>query len=176
MRWELEPGVDLPSDIQEDDEGRGQIALEKGLGIEIRTADWVQGDVEVCDQAEEVHDHTHVRSPDAKGGTEGDLVEAVAVVFPMIAVRTEAENSCTEINLPGRTEANMGEGNAAEDEERSDARESEEPVEDVTATAGVQVDECQASEKQLEKGNDHRTALSINICEELGTHSCQSSV
>jgi hypothetical protein len=170
---ELEPGVDLPADIQEDNEGRGQVSLEESLGIEIGATDWVEGDVEVCDQAQKVHDHTHVRSPDAEGGAEGDLVEAVTIVFPTGLVSTEVGNACVEEVLPCRTEADMGEGNAAEDEEGRDAREREQPVEDVATTAGVQVDERQASEKKLEKGDDHRTALSIDICEKLGAHPCR---
>jgi hypothetical protein len=72
-------------------------------------------------------------------------------------------------NLPCSSEANMGDGDTAKDEERGETGEGKKPIEDVS-TGWRQVDECQTSEEELEKCDHKRTTLLVNVCEELGTH------
>jgi hypothetical protein len=69
----------------------------------------------------------------------------------------------------------MGNSDTAENKERGETRKSQKPVEDVT-TVWSQVDECQASEKELKEGDNERTTLLINIGKDLWTHTvlCQS--
>lgn len=70
----------------------------------------------------------------------------------------------------------MGYSDTTEDEERRETRQGQEPVENITATTFVQIDEGQTSEQKLEEGDDKRTALLVYICEDLGSHSYNQSL
>lgn len=63
----------------------------------------------------------------------------------------------------------MGNSDTAENEERRETRECQQPVEDVS-TIWSQVDECQASKEELEKGDNKRTTLLVNVGEDFGPH------
>lgn len=78
-----EPGVDLPHEVEEDEEGAGEVGLEEELGVEVGPTDGVEGDVELGDEAEDGDEEAEVGSPDTEGGAEGQLVDGVAVVFPI---------------------------------------------------------------------------------------------
>lgn len=64
----------------------------------------------------------------------------------------------------------MSHGDAAKNEEGGEARQRQQPVEDVAATLLVQVDECQAAEEKLEQSHNQGTAFAINVREEFGSH------
>ena len=73
-------------------------------------------------------------------------------------------------NLPCQTEADVGDSNATEDEERRQTGQGEEPVEDVATSRGVQINECQTPEEELKDGDNERTALFVDIGEQLRSH------
>ena len=61
-------------------------------------------------------------------------------------------------------------------EEGRQAREGEEPVEDISAV-GRQVDECETSKEELKDDDCQRTALLVDVSQELGCHAwCLMSV
>lgn len=65
---DLEPTVDLPDQVQEDDERQGQILVEKGLRAACRvTSDREQSDVERSHQTDDVQKEAQPAAPDAKG-------------------------------------------------------------------------------------------------------------
>jgi hypothetical protein len=84
-----EPGVDLPGEVEEDEEGAREVVLEEGGDDEVGAADGPERDVELGCQAEEVHHGADVGAVDAEGGAEGELVDAVAVVFPVTGLGGE---------------------------------------------------------------------------------------
>jgi hypothetical protein len=79
----LEPAVSLPAEVQDDEQGAGEVELEESLGVEVRAADRVQGDVELGDEGDGVDEDADVGAVDAEGGLVGELVEGVAVCFPV---------------------------------------------------------------------------------------------
>lgn len=82
MLWMVEPRIDLPDEIQEDDEGPRKVVLEESDATEVRRRNWIKGDVELGGEAEEVHDGADVRPVDSKCGSKGEFVDAVAIEFP----------------------------------------------------------------------------------------------
>jgi len=72
MGRDIEPGIQLPAEVEKDEEGASEIGLEEGGGVEIAgwRADGVERGVELGDQAEEIHDCADVGSPDAEGSFE----------------------------------------------------------------------------------------------------------
>lgn len=78
----LEPGVNLPHEIEEDEQGAGEVEVEEGFDVEVGSADGVQGDVELGDEREAADQDADVGAVDAEGGFVGEFVEAVAVCFP----------------------------------------------------------------------------------------------
>ena len=52
-------------------------------------------------------------------------------------------------DLPGRSEANVGNGDATEDEECGETGKSEKPAEDVASALLVEIDECETAEQKL---------------------------
>ena len=135
-----EPGVDLPGEVEEDEEGAREVVLEEGGDDEVGAADGPERDVELGCQAEEVHHSADVGAVDAEGGAEGELVDAVAVEFPVTRLGGEYIVEGGGF-LPCRSEADVGYGDTAEDEEGGETGQGEEPVEDVTTSRLVQVDE-----------------------------------
>jgi hypothetical protein len=93
------PRVDLPGEVEEDEEGPSEVVLEEGGDDEVGAADGPEGDVELGGETEEVHYGADVGAVDAEGGAEGEFVDGVAVEFP------------------GRAEADVGYSDTAEDEE-----------------------------------------------------------
>jgi hypothetical protein len=51
VRWYDEPTVDLPDEVQEEEERPGEVQLEEELSIQVGTADGVERNVELCNQA-----------------------------------------------------------------------------------------------------------------------------
>ena len=82
----LEPRPALPAKVEDQKEGPSKISLEESVGIEVGPTNGPKSDVELGGEAEEVHDRTDIGTPDAKGGFEGEFVDAVAVVFPVKGV------------------------------------------------------------------------------------------
>lgn len=80
--WVDEPAVHLPHEVEHDYEGPGHVEFEEDLGIEVRSADRVEGDVELGDEGDDVDEDADVRAPYAEGGFEWQLVDRVAVVSP----------------------------------------------------------------------------------------------
>ena len=79
----LEPAVALPAEEEEDEQRPGEVELEESLGVEVGAADRVQGDVELGDEGDGVDEDADVGAVDAEGGLVGQLVQAVAVCFPV---------------------------------------------------------------------------------------------
>jgi len=79
----LEPAVSLPAEVQDNEQGAGEVELEESLGVEVRAADRVQGDVELGDEGDGVDEDADVGAVDAERGLVGELVEGVAVCFPV---------------------------------------------------------------------------------------------
>lgn len=77
------PRVDLPGEVEEDEEGAREVVLEKGGDDEVGAADGPERDVELGREAEEVHHGADVGTVDAEGGAEGEFVDGVAVEFPI---------------------------------------------------------------------------------------------
>lgn len=86
--WTSEPRVDLPSQVQNDEERTSKVSLEESGRVQVarRRAHWVKGDVELSCQTEEIHDGTDVRTVDAEGGLEWEFINAVTLVFPVKAI------------------------------------------------------------------------------------------
>ena len=82
MLGDFEPRPDFPADVQDHQEGAGEIGLEEVLGAEIGAADGVEGGVELRHEADQIHEGADVGAPDAEGGAEGEFVDAVALQFP----------------------------------------------------------------------------------------------
>ena len=58
--------------------------MEEGCDDEVRAADGVECDVELCNKAEEVEHGADIGAPNAEGSFEGDFVCAVAGEFPEV--------------------------------------------------------------------------------------------
>ena len=56
-------------------------------------------------------------------------------------------------------------------EKNSKTRQGQEPIEDRSAVIR-QVDKCQAAEEKLENDHRQRTALFVDVGQELGSHAC----
>lgn len=147
----LDPAPAFPARVEEDEERAGEVGLEEAVGSEGSAADGVKGGVERCNEGDDVDENADVRAPDAAGGLVGQLVERVAVCFP------------------GQAEADVGEANAAVDEEDGETGQRQEPVEDGVAVV-CQVDECKATEQELHDDHVDGAALAVNLSEELGCH------
>ena len=89
MAWKDEPRVDFPAQVKSDQERSCEVGLEETFGRG-RSADWEECDVELGDECEDVDEEADVRAPDAKGGLEWELVEGVAVGFPVEFVSSSA--------------------------------------------------------------------------------------
>jgi hypothetical protein len=79
----LEPAVALPAEVQDYEQRAGEVELEESLGVEVRAADRVQGDVELGDEGDGIDEDADVGAVDAEGGLVGEFVEGVAVCFPV---------------------------------------------------------------------------------------------
>ena len=87
-----EPRVNLPAEIQEDEQGTGEVELEEVAGVEVGAADGVERDVELGHQADDVDEEAEIGTPDAEGGAEWDLIEGAAVEFPVQDVNMTGGN------------------------------------------------------------------------------------
>lgn len=67
--------------------------------------------------------------------------------------------------LPCGPEADVGYGDTAENEERRETRQGQEPIKDVTTSTSIQIDKCQTPKEKLKEGDDKGTALPIDIGE-----------
>lgn len=93
MLRERKPRVSLPHQVQDEQERTRKIIFEEDGHVEIGTADGVEGDVELGNEADEVHDGADVGAVDSEGGAEGELVECMAgscSVFVSILSHTES--------------------------------------------------------------------------------------
>ena len=82
MCWHLEPAVDLPDEVKDDQEWTGQIGLEEDGGIEVGSTDWVERNVELCNQAQQADDRANVRAVDTKGSLVGQFCDVMTVERP----------------------------------------------------------------------------------------------
>lgn len=96
----------------------------------------------------------------------------MAVKFPKKAQSEKSHATAGPGDVPCRAEADMGHGDAAEDEERRETGQGEKPVEDVATSVGVQIDKRQTSEEKLKEGDRNGTALLVDIGEYLRAHAC----
>lgn len=145
-----QPGLALPGEAdepEEHDDGEGQVRLEEARGVVEAALGRADGDIELffcvgegqtlgvgswekaggdtylSNQHEHDQRQAEVAAVDAPDGLEGDLVDRVAVVGPGVA------------------ESDVREADAAPGEERGQAGQGEQPVEDL-GTACVEVDVC----------------------------------
>lgn len=142
-----QPRLALPGEAdepEEHDDGEGEVRLEEARGVVEAALGRADGDIELfffCWQGSELlalrrkrggdtylsnqHEHDQrqakVATVDTPDGLEGDLVDRVAVVGPGVA------------------ESDVRETDAAPGEERGQAGQGEQPVEDLR-TAGIEVD------------------------------------
>ena len=150
------PAITLPAGVEENQQRSGEVSHKPALGVEIGSADRVEGGVERGEKRDNVNGQADPRSPNAQGGAEGQLLEGVAVMFP--AERSQRRSTCVSAaseagsvkvsSLPGHSETNVSHGDGAEDKENCNARQREQPVKDGSAAA-CKVDICQQAEEQL---------------------------
>ena len=57
--------------------------------VQIRAADWIQCDVELSHESDNVDEQAQVRAPDAESGPEGELVQGMTVGMPCRWLVTE---------------------------------------------------------------------------------------
>lgn len=81
--WLIEPAVALPKCVKENQQRTGEVELEKGSGIQVRTADRIQCDVELSDQSKNADKQAHPGAPDAAIGLVGKLVQGMTVRGPI---------------------------------------------------------------------------------------------
>lgn len=148
----VQVAVDTPADHESDDDGQGEVVLEEDHG-----AHGGNGDVEGGHETQEDEEEADGTADDAERRGEGQLLDVAAVV------------------LPGLTETDVCETDAAPDEEVGDTGQSQQPGEDGLALRGL-VYEGQEGERDLQGDTPDRTALLVDVCEELGGHLvlCQS--
>ena len=141
--------------------GQSQIGLEEALGIVQALANGADGDVELGNQYDNVHDEAEPASVDTAGGFEGNLVQSVPVV------------------LPRGAESNVSEADAAPGEERGEARQGEKPVKHGRAL-GSKRDVGEETEEDDDADTRKRAAGAVDVGEDLGGVSllregCQST-
>ena len=170
-----EPAVNLPAQVEEDQQRPGKVELEKGGGVEVGASDRVQCDVELGDQGDDVDQDAQPRAPNTELGLVGKFVDGMAVVSPSRTLcqqgRSQDENWNSDflVDLPGLAKANMSKCDGGVDKEDGETRQRQEPVED-GAAVGCQVDECQAAEEELDYDDRDRAALFIDVGQDLGSH------
>lgn len=103
----------------------------------------------LSDEDEDVEGETEPRAGNTTDGSEGDLVNGVAVV------------------LPGAAETNVGKADGAPGEEGSQGGKVEEPVEDDN-TLGINVDVGEATANADDQGGPERTSRAVNVGEDDG--------
>ena len=81
--WPEEPAIDLPTQVQEDEQRTSEVELKKFVGIQVRAADRIQCDVKLTHESENVDEQAHVRAPDTEGSLEGELVHGMTVGGPV---------------------------------------------------------------------------------------------
>lgn len=174
VRGNFEPRPCFPHNIQEEQKGPCKIVLEENGGIQVGSPNWPESNVELSHQAKQVHYGTDIRAPNSKESLEWELIDAVALLFPVNTTirKQRVPWKVNQVNLPGHSEADMGYRNTAEDEERGETGEGEQPGKDVSATILVQVDEGQASEEKLQDRDGDGSAFFVDVGKQLGTHSC----
>lgn len=62
----LEPAVDLPPQVQDNEERCRHVAFEKALDLERCSTDWVKRDVELGDKRKGVDGEAYPRAPNAE--------------------------------------------------------------------------------------------------------------
>lgn len=179
MLLDIEPGVGLPCNVQDDQEGAGKVLLEEVLGVEIlpigiTSSNREEGDVELGGQAHKVHDGADVRAVDAESGAEWEFFNAVTGAFPEISVSMYSGIGRRIDHIPCCSETNVGNSDTAVDEEGGETGQCQKPSENVAPSIDVQVEEGEAAEKELEEGDNQWTALLVNIGENLRAHTCHT--
>ena len=81
--WPDEPAIDLPTQVEEDEQRTSEVKLEKFIGIQVRAPDRIQCDVELSHESNDVYEDAHVRAPDAKSSLVGELVQGMTVGSPV---------------------------------------------------------------------------------------------
>jgi hypothetical protein len=123
MRRILEPAVDLPHQIQDDEERPRHVSFEEALDIKVRSTDRIKGDVELCNECNSVDGEAHPRTPNTERGSVWDFIESMTVQEPRYKISVETKYAlCSEGCLPSSAETNVGHRNTAKDEQYSDAR------------------------------------------------------
>ena len=72
--------------------------------------------------------------------------------------------------VPSASEAQMGPADAAPDEEAGESRKREKPVEELIADIGGLIDESEQGKSQLKGDSGERPTLSVNISQNLRSH------
>lgn len=88
---------------------------------------------------------------------------------PCNNVSTDTEFDTVAWDSPSSAETDMCDSNTAEDKQYSDARQRQQPGEDISA-AGSEIDVCQKSEQKLNNHHNDWTTLLINVGSDFRTH------
>ena len=81
--WPEEPAIDLPTQVEEDEQRTSEVELEKVVGTQVRAADRIQCYVKLTHESENVDEQAHIRAPDAEEGPEWELVHGMTVGSPV---------------------------------------------------------------------------------------------
>ncbi|CAG9989383.1 unnamed protein product [Clonostachys byssicola] len=134
-------GADLPAQVQNDGDGRGQI-----WGVT-----YVESVVEGGHEGNDGEEDTDVASNNTVGALEGNELGRDA------------------LDLEGSAHANMGQADGSPDQQVGETSESQEPAEDITALAGL-ANEGQETECELDENAPEGTTLGVDVGEEPGGH------
>lgn len=83
--WPDGPAIDLPTQVEKDEQRTSEVELEKYIGCQVRAANRIQCDVELTHESDNIDEQAHVRAPDAESGPEGELVHGMTVGSPVYA-------------------------------------------------------------------------------------------
>jgi hypothetical protein len=169
MLRNVDPTVNLPAQVQGDEERRRHVSFEKGLGVRRSATDWEKCDIELGDEGKGTNAEGYPRAPDTKCGLVREFVEGVTVRLPEYIVSAGTSVRTGLCDLPGHAEADVRNTNTAEDEQNCDTRQGQEPSEDISAT-GSEIDVCQQSEQKLDDHHNDWTTLLIDIGGDFRAH------
>lgn len=78
----VEPTIDLPDEVEENDQRPSKVQLEEDVGVQVGTTDGVEGDVELAHQGKDANQNADVRAPHAEDSSEGEFGSRMSVVRP----------------------------------------------------------------------------------------------
>jgi hypothetical protein len=98
MRRNLEPAVNLPHEVQDNKERPRHIRFEETLDTEVRSADWVKGDVKLGNECNGVDGEAHPRTPNTERGPVWNFIKSMTVQEPRHEISIETEYAfCREL-------------------------------------------------------------------------------